>query len=39
MTDLFEIRWERPAAVLLAALEAGGDVDSVLRRVAERGEG
>ena len=39
MADLFELRWERPAAVLLAALEAGGDLDSVLRRVAERGEG
>jgi len=40
LTSLFEIRWERLAAVLLASMEVGGgDIVSVLRRVAESDSG
>jgi len=39
LTSLFEIRWERLAAVLLASMEVGGDIVSVLRRVAESDRG
>jgi len=45
LTSLFEIRWERLAAVLLASEEvgkevgAGSDIVSVLRKVAESDKG